>query len=258
MSQRLSRKEIKHDIRDDAFHHSVGASYDYVASHWGLLAGIIGGVVAVALLVAGGRAYLASRERAASEALGEALRVVEAPVVESGAKPDDPRQPSFADEKSRDAKSAELLAAVHDSYGRSGAGAVAAVHLGRLRLEAGDRDGARELWEEFLADHEEHMLASAVRLSLLDLDRGAGKAEQVANELSAALDDEDKPLPEDVLLYELAVTQEQLGKVEAAREAYQRLGQEYPDSPFAARATAKLRELGVEPGTPGLLPLQPS
>jgi hypothetical protein len=252
MSQRLSRKEIKHDIRDDAFHHSVEAGYGYVADHRRMLLLVLAGVVAVAVAIAGIRTWMVSRERAAADALAAALEVVEAPVVATGAKPDDPREPSFPDETSRDARAAELLAQVVERYPRSGAGAVATVHLGRLRLTAGDEAAARQLWEEFLERHEGHMLASAVRVSLLDLDRRSGKAEQVASELQAALDDDDKPLPEDVLLYELAVTQEQLGQKDAAREVYQRISQEYPDSPFASRASAKLRELGEAPAAPGV------
>jgi tetratricopeptide (TPR) repeat protein len=251
MSQRLSRKDLKHDIRDDAFHHGVEASYEYVAGHRRLLLGAIGGVIAVALLIAGVRVYLLQRERAANEALGEAVKVTAAPIVATGAKPDDPQEPSFPDEKTRDARAVTLLERLREEHGSSGAAAVATVQLGRLRLQAGDEAGARQLWEEFLDDHEGHLLAGAVRVSLLDLDRRAGKAEQVVNELEAALEDDDRPLPEDILLYELAVTREQLGRAEAAREAYQRLSQEYPDSPFAARAGAKARELGGDsPGAP--------
>jgi tetratricopeptide (TPR) repeat protein len=260
MSQRLSRKEIKHDIRDDAFHHGVEASYEYVSGHRRLLLGVIGGVIALALLIAGVRAYLVSREGKAAEALGHALEVLAAPVVPTGAKPDDPRAPSFPDEASRDARAKALLEEVREEHGSTGAAAVASVHLGRLRLQAKDEAGARALWEEFLEDHEGHLLAGAVRVSLLDLDRRSGKAEEVARELQAALDDDDRPLPEDVLLFELAVTQEQLGKPQEARESYQRLSQEYPDSPYAERASSKVRELGGEsPGQPPVnFTVQPS
>lgn len=256
--QRLSRKEIKHDLRDDAFHHTVGAGYEYVAGHRRQLLLVLGGVVLAAALAAGGWAWLQRRESTAGERLSHALTVLEAPVVTSGARPEDPRAPSFADAASRDRRAAELLAEVHDRYGSTAAGAVAAVHLGRMRLDAGDEAAARELWEGFLEDHEDHLLASAVRVSLLDLDRRAGKAEQVAAELQAQLEDGDPELPEDVLLYELALTQEQLGKAAEARQAYQRISDEYPDSPFASRAATKARELGGGEQPVQALTVQPS
>jgi len=82
-------------------------------------------------------------------------------------------------------------------------------------------------------------------VSLLGLDRSAGKGQQVVDKLRADLEKEDKPLPEDVLLFELGTTLEQLGRRDEARTAYQRIADEYPDSPFAAKAQTKLRELGA-------------
>lgn len=244
MSQRLSRKEIKHEIRDDAFHHSVERSYDYVLSHRRNLILAIAGVLLLAVAIGGWRAWSLHREREAGALLGRATLALQAPVEATDPKPDDPAQPSFPDEKSRDARGRELLERLREEYPRTAAAEVAAVQLGRLRLEAGDEAAARELWQGFVDDHEDHLLASGVRVSLLDLDRRGGKAEQVATQLQAWLDGQDKPLPEDVLLYELATTQEQLGRTEEARAAYQRIGAEYPDSPFAAKASTRVRELG--------------
>jgi hypothetical protein len=258
MSQRLSRKEIKHEIRDDAFRHSVGASYEYVLGHRRTLILGIAGALVLAGALGGYHAWSLHREREAGELLSRATLVLQAPVVAADPKPEDRVSPSFADEKSRDERGRQLLEQVREEYPRTAAAEVAAVQLGRLRLEAGDEPGARQLWEAFLDDHDDHLLAGAVRTSLLDLDRRGGKAEQVATQLQGWLDGKDKPLPEDVLLYELAITQEQLGRTEEARAAYQRIGAEYPDSPFASKASARMRELGgAEVGAPPVA-VQPS
>ena len=259
MSQRLSRKDIKHEIRDDAFHQSVEASYDYVRSHRRNLILAIAGALLLAGAIGGWRAWSLHQEREAGTLLGRATLALQGTIQATGAEPDDPAQPTFPDEKSRDARGRELLERLREEYPRTAAAEVAAVQLGRLRLEAGDEAGARELWEGFLEEHEDHLLAGGVRVSLLDLDRRGGKAEQVATQLQAWLDGEDRPLPEDVLLYELATTQEQLGRTEEARASYQRLAAEYPDSPFAAKASTRMRELGggQQPMTPTLT-VQPS
>ena len=259
MSQRLSRKEIKHEIRDDAFHQSVERSYDYVVSHRRNLILAIAGAVLLAAGIAGWRAWSLHQESEAGTLLGRATLVLQAPVSATEPRPDDPVAPSFPDEKSRDARGRELLERLREEYPRTAAAEVAAVQLGRLRLEAGDEAGARELWEGFLEDHEGHLISGAVRVSLLDLDRRSGKAEQVATQLQEWLDGNDKPLPEDVLLYELATTHEQLGKTEEARAAYQRIAAEYPDSPFAAKASTRVRELGggAQPAAPTFT-VQPS
>jgi hypothetical protein len=246
--QRLSRKEIKHDIQEDAFRHSVAEGYQYVAGHGKLLLGVVAGILLLAAAVVGVRAWLAARDRAATEVLAQAERVLAAPIVTSGAQPDDERKPSFPDAASRTAKAKELLERLRDEHGSSAAAAVATIYLGAMAQEAGDAAGARALWQEFLDDHDDHMLAAGVRVSLIELDRAEGKSQEVAARLRGELESEDKPLPEDVLLYELARTLEQLAKPAEAREIYQRLGDEYPDSPYAGQAQTKLRELGPADG----------
>ena len=243
---RLSRKEIKHDVRDDAFRHGVAESYQYVTGHGKLLVGVLVGILALVAAVFGVRAFMAKQERAASELLGQAEKVTAAPLVTSGAKPDDAASPSFPDAASRDARAKELLERLRSEHGGSAAADVAAIYLGNLAHQAGDEAGARKLWEEFLDEHDDHMLAGGVRVSLIELDRADGKAQEVADRLRADLEREDKPLPEDVLLFELAKTLEQLGNADEARQTYQRLGDEYPDSPYASQAQAKARELGPQ------------
>lgn len=243
MSERLTRKEIKHDIREDSFRTSVARSLEYLAANSRLLA-----IIALAILVAvlggvGLKSYLDLRAARASEALAHALRVHEAPIQATGARPEDPLRPSFPDEASRDERAEELLQEVRDRYPRSGAGAVAAIYLGRIRLDQGDAEGARELWEQFLRRHGDHMVAATVRLSLYALEREAGRGEEVAEELRAMLEDRRRPLPEDTVLFELARTLDDLGEREEARLTYQRLGDEYPDSPYAQQALSRAREL---------------
>jgi len=50
-TQRLSRKEIKHDVREDAFRHGVEASYEYVKGHRRPLLLTIVGVIALVLAI---------------------------------------------------------------------------------------------------------------------------------------------------------------------------------------------------------------
>ena len=249
-SQRLSRKEIKHDIRDDALRHAVGESYDYVRGHGRNLALAIGALVLVVAAFAGWRAWSVRREAAASDQLGHAIAAYDGQVVATGANPDDVDSPTFPDEKSKQARAQQLFEKLAKDYPRTGGAAVAEVYLGRIHFQQGDAAGARKVWQEFLDAHPDHMLASAVRRTLLDLDRKEGKGEQVVQRLRADLEKEEKPLPEDVLLFELGTTLEQLGRKQEAHDAFQRVVDEYPDSAWVSKATQKVRELG-QPGGVG-------
>lgn len=242
-TQRLSRKEIKHEIREDAFRQVVGEGYDYVRGHGRNLTLAIGGVALAIVAVVGWRTWHDRREAAATELLGQAIKVYDAPVVPIGAKPNDPEEPSFASEASRTARAKELFERLERDYRGSGGAAVGQVYVGRIRFQEKDAAGARKAWEGFLDDYPRHLLAAAVRVSLLDLDRHEGKGEQVVERLRADLEKDDKPLPEDVMLYQLATTLEQLGRRQEAHDAFQRIADEYPDSPWASKAMTKAREL---------------
>jgi tetratricopeptide (TPR) repeat protein len=140
------------------------------------------------------------------------------------------------------------------------AGEVASVYLAQIAMAENQPDRARELWNDFLEEHEEHLLAGQTRLNLLRLDRSQGKGEEVAQTLTAMLDETEPPLPMDVILNELAATQEQLGKKQEAIQSYQRIIDEFPQSPYAQEARQKISALDPSragamgmgmPGMPG-------
>jgi predicted negative regulator of RcsB-dependent stress response len=242
-SQRLSRKEIKHDVRDDAFRHAVEGGYDYVRGHQRNLILVIASIVVLVAGYGGWRTWRAKREAGASDLLGHAIASYDAPVVPSGAKPDDPIEPSFADDASRLARAKAQLEQLERDYSGTGAASVGKIYMGHIRLQEKDPAGARKLWQEFLDERPDDLLASAVRVSMLDLDRKQGKGNEIVQKLRADLEKDDKPLPEDVMLYQLGVTLEQLGRGQEAKDAYQRVVDEYPDSPWASKSTMKVREL---------------
>ena len=261
MNQRLTRKEMKRDELSTA----LGRGYDYAESHVRNILLVLGAAVAVGLLVGLFFMYRSGRAEEAGKALTQALEVYQAPIDPAAPKPDDPEAPTFADVAARQAKAKALFQALHDDYGSTIAGDIAgdiaAIYLAQIAMAEGQPDRARELWNEFLEEHEGHLLAGQTRVNLLRLDRSQGKAQQVADQLAAMLDDPEPPLPQDIVLSELAVTQEQLGKKKEAIQSYERLATEFPQSPFARDAQQKIRELdpsragalgGGMPGIPGM------
>ena len=61
---------------------------------------------------------------------------------------------------------------------------------------------------------------------------------------SSCLDDSNSPLPQDRILYELGMTQLELGKADESRANFERLVEEHPTSPLARSASARLLEAG--------------
>jgi predicted negative regulator of RcsB-dependent stress response len=250
MNQRLTRKEIK---RDD-FAAAVGRSVEYAESHVRTILYAIGGVLALGAVAAGIWFYLGSRKQDANEALAAATKVYQAPIAATGAKPNDSSEPSFATEAARRARAKELLQKVRDDYGMSDAADVAGLYLAQIAADAGRLDEARKLWSDFIDEHGDSMLASEARLNLIDLDRKQGKAEQVVKDLQAMLEKGESPLPQDVILNELGKTQEQLHRPTEAVQSYQRILDEFPQSPYRQEAQQKVSALNPARAGGGAMP----
>jgi tetratricopeptide (TPR) repeat protein len=250
MSQRLQRKDIKHDD----FAESLGRGVEYVGGH----AKAIGlGIVAVLVAIAAGVGiyfYLGARAEKANAALGAALKVATAPISATDATPDDPVSPSFATEAARDQRARELLEKVRSEYGASDAADFAGLHLADMAVRTGDLQRARDLWSDFVDDQGDHLLSGQARLNLLALERREGKGEEVLTRLKGWLDQSEPPLPKDVILNELALTLEALERNEEAKQYYRQIVDDYPQSPYRAEAQQKSGSGG---GLPGGMSLQP-
>lgn len=236
MSQRLTRKEIKHDIREDEVRNVLVRVFDFLQERPRVVVGAVAGFVALILGVTGLFAYLDSRGEKASRELASALKIAGAPIDEEDAKPEDPDDPSFASEEAKRAGVKHAFQEVRDGVGSSVAGEVADLYLADIAASEGDTETARAIWESFLASHEDHVLALSVQLNLIHLDRQNGRVQEVADELQRELDSANKTLPEDVILFELAQTLEQLDQQDGALELYQRILDEHPNSPYTAEA----------------------
>lgn len=246
MNQRLTRKDMKRDELVEA----LGRSRSFVETHARLLVLIAVGVAVLILAGAGGWWWLAHQEAEANADLTAALEVLRAPVGE-GAVPLEAGGPTFPDAAARRARGEELLAEIRSSYRFADAADVAAVYLGQIAAEKGEADRARELWREFVEEHDDHLLADQVRVNLLHLDRAAGQGEQVLAELTAMLDapPDGRALPGDVVLAEMARTLEELGRDEEALDRWRQLAEEYPASPYAVEA-----QQAAGPAGPSALP----
>jgi outer membrane protein assembly factor BamD (BamD/ComL family) len=132
---------------------------------------------------------------------------------------------------------------VRDSYRFTDAADIASIYLAEIDAATGKLAEARQLWSDFVKKHGDHVLAEQARIDLMDLDRSQGKGQQVAQQLREMLDQTDAPLPQDVILTQLAITLEQLNRNQEAVQMYQRLVDEFPQSPYRATAQQKITAL---------------
>lgn len=231
MSDHLSREQLKRNELGEA----VEASIHYAEGHLRFILTTVGALAAVALVGWGVFAWTASRRSSANDLLTRALKVSGAQ-IDAAARPDDPVSPTFASEAARDARAKELFTQLDGQYGSTSVGRVGKLYLAEAARGAGDRATARALWEKYLDQDATSTLAATVRVNLFQLDREEGRSAALVDSLKKMLEDPAKALPADLLLYQLALTYEQLGQSADARAAYRRIVDEHPQSPYLQAA----------------------
>lgn len=239
MAHDLSREDLKRNQLGEA----LEAGFHFAEGHVKMLLAAVGGILAVVMVVWGAFAWRTSRAEAASESLGVALRAAGAQVVESGANPDHPLEPTYPSAAARDARARELLEKTVAEHGSSGAGQAARLRLAEMAFSSGDRATARQRYQEVL-EGAEGTLAATARVGLAELDRVEGRGAELATALEKELAAKSGPLPTDALLGELARTYEALGRSADARATWKRLADEHPASAYAGLARQRLAALG--------------
>jgi tetratricopeptide (TPR) repeat protein len=230
---RITRHKIKHD----KFVDDVGTAYSYAREHsrtlvWGVVGAVAVIVAATVLLV------LQSRQEAkAQERLAEAIVILEAPLESQAPTATGPK---YKTEQEKQTKAEPILQEVAAKYPRTDAADVAGLYLAGFSAERGDIAAARPRLEAFLREHSDHILAGAAKRGLYELRIAAGEGKQVIAELERDLADQNSVLPSDITLALLAQTYELTGNAAKAREAYQRIVNEFPDSPYTIDAQRKL------------------
>ena len=232
---RLTRKEMKRDeVRE-----VLTSTMQWLGGHAkgiGLaIAAVVGLIIAVTLTMN----LIGGRQDEASDALGEALEVQNAPLgsdLSAGVVPDSMVFDSQADRLIETKRRFEELSTGHP---RSRAARIARAYVAKMELESGREDVARTLWTELADSGDDDALTAQVVLNLVALDRQQGRSEEAETRLLGMVDSPKSPLPQSLVLYELALTQGALGKAEESRSTYQRVVDEHPTSPQARAAAEK-------------------
>jgi len=240
MSDRLTRKDIKHDIKHDKFVEDVGSAYGYLANHRSRVLGFAALAVVVAALLVGYSLYRGGQHKKAGEKLAEGIAVMETPVaMTSQTDPAKPAAKQFKTEAEKHSKAEPLFKEVVENYSGANAADVANLYLARIAAARGDLAQARPKLEAFVKEHNDHVLASSAKFSLYEMRLAIGEHQQVAADLEKELSDTDSLIPQDAALALLARAYEAGGNETKAKEAYRRIINEFPDSAYTLDAQRK-------------------
>jgi len=230
MGRRITRKQLK---KDDEFVSAAELIFRWISENWRPLVAGIGAVCVLALLWWAVTLWTSSRAEEASLLLRQAVITFEGQTEPDSLAP------------AGDVDAAELqFRQVMDSYGRSDQADMARLYLARIALSRGDRDEARTALVALSQRHPDNLIGRLANVDLINLRIASGQGTEVAGELEAMVTGQSTALPRDLALYQLGVLFEGEGQSDRARQHFEQLVEEFPESPYLVNARQRLSELG--------------
>ena len=248
MAQKLDRKQLK---KPDEFQVIAGKAMAWIAAHQRVL---LGGLVAVALVIAGAWAltsYSSSQETKAGGELAAALEIASRPLASEGPAPG---APVFANRDERTKATLAALEKVRSDFPRSTAARTAVAQIGFLKLKEGDAAGAQAALQQFVKDTARgHPLRPIAQESLGYAFEAQGKLEE-ARAAFAQLAQDGAPA-------RAAFQQARIALVEGkpdARAQLEQVAKDYAKEPIAQEANMRLEVAALPPPGTSAQPSKPA
>ena len=230
MGRRITRKQLK---QDDDFVSAAEWIFRWVSDNLRPIMAGIAAVVAIALIWWGVIAWSGSRAGEASILLSHAVTTFEGE--------GDVGSPVTVGDV--DVAETEFLQVI-DSYGRSDQADMARLYLARIALGRGQPDEARTALVDLRDKHGDDVIGRLATLELIDLRVASGQGSEIAGELEAMVTGQSQGLPPDAALFKLGEIFVAEGDSDQARTYFERLLEEFPESPYLDGARQQLAELG--------------
>ncbi len=172
--------------------------------------------------------------------LAEALAVQEARVATAGT----PAAPgTYPTERARLDAAIVKFKATADAYPSTDAGLFARYQQASDEVALGNPGAAVSAYQEVVRRAGSSIYGQMAQLGLAEAQSRAGQFEQAINAFKELAQRKDGPLPVDGILMELGRTYRDAGKRGEAQQTFNRIVEEYPDSPFTQEAKRELETL---------------
>jgi tetratricopeptide (TPR) repeat protein len=202
--------------------------------------GIIG-VVVLAVVLGGWFAWRQHVQSRSHELLADALVVDNAPV--GPPRTPDVKEVRFATEREKLQAAQAKFKLVADQYPSTDAGLLARYREGGLWLALGNTDAAAKAYQEVINRAGNDVYGQMARLGLAETQARAGQYDQAINTFKELSANKDGMLPVDGILMQLGRTYRDAGKRTEAQQTFNRVVEEFPESPFSADAKRELDDL---------------
>jgi TolA-binding protein len=205
------------------------------------------GIIALVVIGAVAVGYWAWRERVETRAhamLAGALAAQEARVGPAAAPGVGAAStPSFATERERSLAALAKFKAAADAYPSTDAGIFARYMEAATSMALANAADAARAYQQVIDRAGDGIYGQMARLGLAEAQARAGQYDQAINTFKELAQRKDGPLPIDGILMQLGRTYRDAGKRDDAQQTFNRLVEEFPQSPFAGDAKRELDSL---------------
>jgi TolA-binding protein len=203
----------------------------------------IGAIVVIGVIVLGYFGWHEHVQSRAHDLLAQAIAVQDARV----GPPPAPGQPSsglyFPTERERAQTALTKFKVAADAYPSTDAGLYARYQEASTQLALDTPAEAAKAYQQVIDKAGSSLYGQMARLGLAEAQARSGQYEQAINAFKELAQHKDGPLPIDGILMQLGRTYLDAGKTADAQQTFNRLVQEYPESPFSTDAKRALDQL---------------
>jgi TolA-binding protein len=200
-------------------------------------------VIVVSIAVIGYFAWQSRVEGRAGGLLAEAIIVSDARV----GPPPAPGAPatglSFPTDREKYEATAAKFKAVADQYPSSDAGLFARYREGATQMALGNTKEAAAAYQQVIDRAGSKLYGQMARLGLAEVQAREGQYDSAISTYRGLADNKDGPLPVDGILMQLGRTYLEAGKATEAQQTFNRVVEEFPESPFSGDARKELDSL---------------
>ena len=247
----MKRKE-RHHLKENELAHSIESARDFLETRQRQLAGVVVGVVVVALGIIGFVVYRQQTQSRGSELLAQAMVALNARVVPTGTTGEENLPAgatlgatgTFSTEEAKLNAALPKLKAAADEYPDSASGITARYHMASALAALGRHQEAIQAFEEVARrSGASSLYGRMARLGEADAQARSGKLDAAIATWKDMTTADADDLPVDAILMELARAYVQKGNTEEARKAFTEIVEKHPDSPYLAEARTELENL---------------
>jgi TolA-binding protein len=203
-------------------------------------------IVAVVVVGAAVIGYLGWRDHVQTKATSLLAQAVATSDARVGPPPA-PGTPSaglyFPTERERAQAALTKFKIAADAYPSTDAGIYARYQQAATALSLGDPKGAIAAYQDVIDKSGESFYGQMARLGLAEAHARAGQYDQAITTFKDLAQRKEGPLPVDGILMQLGRTYLEAGKRADAQQTFNRLVEEYPESPFTGDARKELETL---------------